>query len=50
MSVRIYTERVSFDDNDREIAKDPRRKILTNEELEEIRVKKRKNRHDFNLN
>lgn len=39
-----------FDDNDREIAKDPRRKILTNEELEEIRVKKRKNRHDFNLN
>ena len=29
-----------FDDNDREIAKDPRRKILTNEELEEIRVKK----------
>lgn len=39
-----------FDDNDREIAKDPRRKILTNEELEEIRVKKRKNRHAFNLN
>lgn len=39
-----------FDDNDREIAKDPRRKILTNDELEEIRAKKRKNRHDFNLN
>lgn len=39
-----------FADNDAEIAKYPRRKILTNDELAEIRAKKGKSKNDFNLN
>lgn len=38
-----------FDDNDAEIVKDPRRKILTNDELAEVRAKKRKSKNDYNL-
>lgn len=38
-----------FDDNDAEIVKDPRRKILTNDELAEVQAKKRKNKNDYNL-
>ena len=38
-----------FDDNDAEIVKNPRRKILTNDELAEARAKKRKNKNDYNL-
>lgn len=38
-----------FDDNDAEIVKDPRRKVLTNDELAEVRAKKRKNKNDYNL-
>ena len=39
-----------FDDNDAEIVKNPRRKILTKEELNEIHAKKGKNKNDYNLN
>lgn len=39
-----------FDDNDAEIVKNPRRKILTKEELNEIQAKKGKNKNDYNLN
>ena len=39
-----------FDDNDAEIVKNPRRKILTKEELNEIHAKKGKNKSDYNLN
>lgn len=39
-----------FDDNDAEIVKNPRRKILTKEELSEIHAKKGKNKNDYNLN
>ena len=38
-----------FDDNDAEIVKDPRRKVLTNDELAEVRAKKRKNKNNYNL-
>lgn len=38
-----------FDDNDAEIVKNPRRKVLTNDELAEVRDKKRKNKNDYNL-
>ena len=38
-----------FDDNDAEIVNDPRRKVLTNDELAEVRAKKRKNKNDYNL-
>ena len=38
-----------FDDNDAEIVKNPRRKILTKEELNEIHAKKGKNKNDYNL-
>ena len=39
-----------FDDNDAEIVKNPRRKILTKDELNEIHAKKGKNKNDYNLN
>ena len=39
-----------FDDNDAEIVKNSRRKILTKEELNEIHAKKGKNKNDYNLN
>ena len=39
-----------FDDNDAEIVNNPRRKILTKEELNEIHAKKGKNKNDYNLN
>lgn len=39
-----------FDDNDAEIVKNPRRKILTKDELNEIQAKKGKNKNDYNLN
>ena len=39
-----------FDDNDAEIVKNPRRKILTKDELAEIQAKKEKNKNDYNLN
>ena len=39
-----------FDDNDAEIVKNPRRKILTKDELAEIQAKKGKNKNDYNLN
>ena len=39
-----------FDDNDAEIVKNPRRKILTKDELAEIQAKKGKNKSDYNLN
>ena len=39
-----------FDDNDAEIVKNPRRKILTKDELTEIQAKKGKNKNDYNLN
>ena len=38
-----------FDDNDAEIVKNPRRKILTKDELNEIQAKKGKNKNDYNL-
>lgn len=38
-----------FDDNDADIVKDPRRKVLTNDEITEVRAKKRKNKNDYNL-
>ena len=38
-----------FDDNDAEIVKNPRRKILTKDELAEIQAKKGKNKNDYNL-
>lgn len=38
-----------FDDNDAEIVKNPRRKILTKDELNEIKAKKGKNKNDYNL-
>ena len=38
-----------FDDNDAEIVKNPRRKILTKDELNEIQDKKGKNKNDYNL-
>lgn len=38
-----------FDDNDAEIVKNPRRKILTKEELNEIHAKKGKNKNNYNL-
>ena len=38
-----------FDDNDAEIVKNPSRKILTKEELNEIQAKKGKNKNDYNL-
>ena len=38
-----------FDNNDAEIVNDPRRKVLTNDELAEVRAKKRKNKNDYNL-
>ena len=39
-----------FDDNDAEIVKNPRRKILTKDELAEIQAKKGKNKSDYKLN
>lgn len=39
-----------FDDNDAEIVKNPRRKILTKDELAEMQAKKGKNKNDYNLN
>ena len=39
-----------FDDNDAEIVKNPRRKILTKDELAQIQAKKGKNKNDYNLN
>ena len=39
-----------FDDNDAEIVKNPRRMILTKDELNEIQAKKGKNKNDYNLN
>lgn len=39
-----------FDDNDAEIVKNPRRKVLTKDELNEIQAKKGKNKNDYNLN
>ena len=39
-----------FDDNDAEIVKNPRRKVLTKDELAEIQAKKGKNKNDYNLN
>ena len=39
-----------FDDNDSDIVHNPRRKVLTNEELAEIQAKKGKNKNDYNLN
>ncbi len=39
-----------FDDNEAEIVKNPRRKILTKDELNEIQAKKGKNKNDYNLN
>ena len=39
-----------FDDNDAEIVKNPRRKVLTKDELAEIQSKKGKNKNDYNLN
>lgn len=38
-----------FDDNDSDILKNPRRKILTNDELAEIQAKKGKKKNDYNL-
>lgn len=38
-----------FDDNDAEIVKNPRRKVLTNDELVEIQAKKGKKKNDYNL-
>ena len=38
-----------FDNNDADIVKNPRRKILTNEELAEIQAKKGKKKNDYNL-
>ena len=38
-----------FDDNDSNIVKNPRRKILTNDELAEIQAKKGKKKNDYNL-
>ena len=38
-----------FDDNDSDIVKNPRRKILTNDELDEIQAKKGKKKNDYNL-
>lgn len=38
-----------FDDNDSDIVKNPRRKILTNDELAEIQAKKGKKKNDYNL-
>ena len=38
-----------FDDNDAEIVKNPRRKILTKDELNEIQANKGKNKNDYNL-
>ena len=40
---------VIFDDNDSDIVKNPRRKILTNDELAEIQAKKGKKKNDYNL-
>lgn len=39
-----------FDDNEAEIVKNPRRKIPTKDELNEIQAKKGKNKNDYNLN
>ena len=39
-----------FDDNDAEIVKNPRRKVLTKDELAEIQAKKGKNKSDYKLN
>ena len=39
-----------FDDNDAEIVKNPKRKVLTKDELNEIQAKKGKNKNDYNLN
>ena len=39
-----------FDDNDAEIVKNPKRKVLTKDELAEIQAKKGKNKNDYNLN
>ena len=38
-----------FDDNDSDIVKNPRRKVLTNDELAEIQAKKGKKKNDYNL-
>ena len=38
-----------FDDNDAEIVKNPKRKVLTKDELAEIQAKKGKNKNDYNL-
>ena len=38
-----------FDDNDSDIVKNPRRKILTKDELTEIQAKKGKKKNDYNL-
>lgn len=38
-----------FDDNDSDIVKNPRRKILTNDEMDEIQAKKGKKKNDYNL-
>lgn len=54
---RIYTlvakdlERSGiFDDNDSDIVHNPRRKVLTSDELTEIQSKKGKKKNDYNLN
>ena len=39
-----------FDDNDSDIVKNPKRKILTNDELAETQAKKGKKKNDYNLN
>ena len=38
-----------FDNNDADIVHNPRRKVLTNEELAEIQSKKGKKKNDYNL-
>lgn len=38
-----------FNNNDADIVHNPRRKVLTNEELAEIQAKKAKNKNDYNL-
>lgn len=38
-----------FDDNDAKIVKNPRRKVLTKDELAEIQANKGKNKNDYNL-
>lgn len=39
-----------FDNNDSDIVHNPTRKVLANDELAEIQVKKGKKKNDYNLN